>query len=616
MASLMEAAGNVMDLPASMIRDVLMLRNPVDQLLSPLGQDDRTSGQEILNAIGLEGEHPWLGMGLEMALDPTTYFGWGALSKGAKGYKALSKGLKTAGKKGGVRGVASHLLGREARERLASLQSARADRVAALRDIPLTPLQEAQAATATATATQASSFDEGLAIINALPDGPAKQKALADFAELSGYERQAESIGRGVLPPLPPPQDARTALADAIVGPNPNVPPNVRAAIQNATEGVPAWWIGDPIANKVLNNEQDWQMLNALTEASTGLPYDIPARIQKQPAGPDFFMDSLRAMNQNIGARDPFADAFRMVPETPATTLPSRVTPAASAAPSSIPAQASSRPYQAYSLDELAGMDDEFIKDMQFQSQLTDGDSSRARVARGQVKQLERQRAAIAEELAMRSPQPPVAPVVPAASAAPAASTASRLGDAASLMSQVLVSPAMVDFDDLARLAGQRTDDIIARAPPPAPAPARAGSMYGDVAAGEESLAAARRAFGGYSSPMPLLPQPPQLTDLERRFNRINFGGRDLEARDAYNAAVSAAPAKRRKVLGRRMPTLESLRNATYRDPNFRNFFGGGGAMLAVSEGRAGNPYDPLAEEQMLDEEDPVMRAMLSYQGQ
>jgi hypothetical protein len=63
------------------------------------------------------------------------------------------------------------------------------------------------------------------------------------------------------------------------------------------------------------------------------------------------------------------------------------------------------------------------------------------------------------------------------------------------------------------------------------------------------------------------------------------------------------------------MPTLESLRNATYRDPNFRNLFGGGGAMLAVSEGRAGNPHDPLAEEQMLDDEDAIMRAMLSYQG-
>jgi hypothetical protein len=63
------------------------------------------------------------------------------------------------------------------------------------------------------------------------------------------------------------------------------------------------------------------------------------------------------------------------------------------------------------------------------------------------------------------------------------------------------------------------------------------------------------------------------------------------------------------------MPSVEGLRNATYRDPNFRNLFGGAGAMLAVDEARANNPYDPLAEEQLSMEDDAIARALLSYQG-
>ena len=42
-------------------------------------------------------DSPWLSLGLEMALDPTTYLGAGAITKGAKGLGLVSKGM-SAGK--------------------------------------------------------------------------------------------------------------------------------------------------------------------------------------------------------------------------------------------------------------------------------------------------------------------------------------------------------------------------------------------------------------------------------------------------------------------------------------------------------------------------------------
>lgn len=89
--SLLEALGNVADLPGSMVRDALSLRNPFDQFLSPFSQDNRTTGQDLLQALGVHGESPWLGFGAEMALDPMTYLGAGLIGKGAKGLGLASK---------------------------------------------------------------------------------------------------------------------------------------------------------------------------------------------------------------------------------------------------------------------------------------------------------------------------------------------------------------------------------------------------------------------------------------------------------------------------------------------------------------------------------------------
>ena len=92
---MLTAIGNLLDLPGSMARDAIMLRNPLDQLLDPFSQENRTSGQDVLNNFGLQ-DSPWLSLALEMGLDPTTYVGYGALSKGAKGLGLVSKGASGA----------------------------------------------------------------------------------------------------------------------------------------------------------------------------------------------------------------------------------------------------------------------------------------------------------------------------------------------------------------------------------------------------------------------------------------------------------------------------------------------------------------------------------------
>lgn len=81
---MLQAIGNVLDLPGSMVRDVLTLRNPLDQLLSPFSQDDRTSGQQMIEDYTGSPGHSMIGTLLEMGLDPMTYLGAGLATKGAK----------------------------------------------------------------------------------------------------------------------------------------------------------------------------------------------------------------------------------------------------------------------------------------------------------------------------------------------------------------------------------------------------------------------------------------------------------------------------------------------------------------------------------------------------
>lgn len=482
MASLVEAAGNVLDLPASMIRDALVLRNPVDQLLSPLGQDNRTSGNEMLNMLGMEGDSPWLGLGLEMALDPTTYFGWGALSKGAKGYAAASKALKAAGKKAGVTGVARDLLSPAAKklDDLRAARKARAGsrasqgldtqlsgiekRIAELEAQGQLPAEAAAQATAgVQAAAGARTIDEAAQIINAIPDPTARQTAMQALSEIQDAQTRVQGVASRFTPATPP-----------------------------LTSQQYSGWVGNQMPDTI-GNVDDARLLDALTEgADTGMPFDIPPRIStpKDPSrtyAQAYRMDVLRDVNRNLAAREFVSDAVRSVPDTPATRMPSTATYA-----------------------------------------------------------------------------------VP--------SRMANAADAAGTLMETLVSPGMVDMDELAKLVGRNT---------PPPPPATRGLNAADA-----------RKLG-----------------ILRNLRQSNLGADAAGRRQYLDAANAIREQPIPEIMGRRLPSLESIRNATYRDPRFRQVFGGGGAILAADEGRSGNPYDPYATDEMGMEPDELMRAMMAYRG-
>lgn len=103
---MLQAIGNAIDLPGSMVRDTLSLRNPLDQLMSPFSSDNRISGSQMLEGLGMDPGHSMLGTVLEMALDPTTYAGVGLAGRGAK---AMGLGAKAASTYDKAKGAAAAL---------------------------------------------------------------------------------------------------------------------------------------------------------------------------------------------------------------------------------------------------------------------------------------------------------------------------------------------------------------------------------------------------------------------------------------------------------------------------------------------------------------------------
>ena len=94
-------AGNLLDVPGSMVRDVstwvpggVAASNPFDQLLSPFSSKNRVSGQELVEANTGIDQDSWTGFGtglaLEIGMDPLTYLtlGGSALGKGGAAIKA------------------------------------------------------------------------------------------------------------------------------------------------------------------------------------------------------------------------------------------------------------------------------------------------------------------------------------------------------------------------------------------------------------------------------------------------------------------------------------------------------------------------------------------------
>ena len=90
-------AANILDIPGSMVRDVLALENPLDQLLpwNWTSQEGRTSGQELFGFDRDEsGWTPGLtGFAAEVLLDPLTYLSLGAsaATKGGQVVKHMGK---------------------------------------------------------------------------------------------------------------------------------------------------------------------------------------------------------------------------------------------------------------------------------------------------------------------------------------------------------------------------------------------------------------------------------------------------------------------------------------------------------------------------------------------
>ena len=60
--SALGAVGNLLDLPGSMVRDVLAFENPFDQLLSPFSHEDRVTGRDLLTQYGIADANKETGM--------------------------------------------------------------------------------------------------------------------------------------------------------------------------------------------------------------------------------------------------------------------------------------------------------------------------------------------------------------------------------------------------------------------------------------------------------------------------------------------------------------------------------------------------------------------------
>lgn len=90
----LEALGNVLDVPGSMVRDVMHGKNPLDQLATPTRPNNRTPEREILDRAGYTTRNKdsagatAASIGVGLLLDPLTYTGVGAFTRGGK---ALSK---------------------------------------------------------------------------------------------------------------------------------------------------------------------------------------------------------------------------------------------------------------------------------------------------------------------------------------------------------------------------------------------------------------------------------------------------------------------------------------------------------------------------------------------
>ena len=96
------AVGNLLDVPGSMVRDVVAGENPLDQLLHPFSSEGRTTGRDLARKWGWAGPEDTVGnfmggLGIDILADPLTYatLGVGALGKAGRAAKAAGLLSKT-----------------------------------------------------------------------------------------------------------------------------------------------------------------------------------------------------------------------------------------------------------------------------------------------------------------------------------------------------------------------------------------------------------------------------------------------------------------------------------------------------------------------------------------
>jgi len=104
----LSAVGSVLDVPGSMIRDMIVGENPLDQLMTPTSFGNRATGREVLEKFGMRpnvesgltfgdtGElgRDVAGFGAEVLTDPLTYMSLGAIPF-LKGTSTLTRGGRT-----------------------------------------------------------------------------------------------------------------------------------------------------------------------------------------------------------------------------------------------------------------------------------------------------------------------------------------------------------------------------------------------------------------------------------------------------------------------------------------------------------------------------------------
>lgn len=113
----LSAVGNLLDLPGSMVRDVLSQgtsapQNPFDQLLSPFSDRNRITGRDLLRGYNMvQGPDTWAnwgaGLAVDIATDPLTYLTLG----GAPTLTAAGKAAKTSGTL--ARGIGGQIAARQ-----------------------------------------------------------------------------------------------------------------------------------------------------------------------------------------------------------------------------------------------------------------------------------------------------------------------------------------------------------------------------------------------------------------------------------------------------------------------------------------------------------------------